>query len=1203
MLKKRILILSFLVLVVLGATALTEYLFYHQDKQTWVRSLEERLHRKENQADEILHSFRDSVNVDERKWDEDLNFAGFRNGRLFFWTHELIGIKELYKRLSGNEKLVKLGNTYYEVRRQKYKEMEYFVLIRILDFYPYTTKYVKNKFADFLKIPEENINQLTLSVTAGNEGQLVRNKEGNGLFFLTFSEHYKERVPDYLLISLYLLVFLSLFYVYDLILKSTESWKKQLLWFVGFVFLLLGLRFFMQAFRLPPTVYRLPIFEEEFGRKFFIASIGDLILTTFCIFQLVYITLSNIRINYENERFRRYRYLMAGLSLLVVLGYIDFFNFSIDLVIEHMDIHLNIAQLVHVGVASILAFVAISLGGLIILAVLFGIVAVFQHIFSFRQVVKVVTIVCLILWLLCHVFNLYTNFWDCFFIWIITLLIAVNRYFLKKDIQRSIYILVVFLLSIYVVMITKKYERYKELRQRMDYATELIEERDYNFEGRLEEIDRMVSESGELPEILEMNEEAEAEYFLREQLLDMTGYNYNPDITFCRSGDSLWLTDTREQWECREYFEHIIRNHGHRMGNTHFYAIRIFDGFVTYIGRFHFDGVYLYLRFDAAKDDEGLGYPQILSRKSGDGKNNVYHYSYAKYSRGELVTSFGNFVYYKKFKAFARENHSEISFFNKDQYSHMIIPVDNDNALVISLPEHTFALYYMNVLYAFIVCILLSSYGLFFNVNRNINFRKGTLKTRIKNNVISLILLLLVLLTGLSIFMNTKSFENRHKAKAIGLLKYVNKELERLECVDWNLCPDILETLSNMSELLMIDINIYSADGELVSTSRPEIFQYGFDGLLVNPKALKQIREKEATSYIEMERIGELEYMAVYMPLVLDDGKSYILNVPYFAQNDELNLDILIMIIIMVNIAIVMMVLAFILSGVMAERVTKPLQMVNQKLREMRFGGKNEKISYNHKDELGVLVREYNNMVDKLDESIEQLARSERENAWREMARQIAHEIKNPLTPMKLNIQFMLRSLQMEDPEKFKQRFRDISGMLIEQIDNMAAIASAFSDFAKISVTHNEVFEIDELVRNCTMLFKNNVEILTCEAESGIKVFADKEQMRRVMVNLLKNAEQSIPAGRKGEIKVTVAKTEERVEIRVRDNGCGVPQEIRKKIFEPNFTTKSSGSGLGLAICRRIVEGFGGQIGFTTEIQVGTEFFILLDCYQDTMKI
>lgn len=127
-------------------------------------------------------------------------------------------------------------------------------------------------------------------------------------------------------------------------------------------------------------------------------------------------------------------------------------------------------------------------------------------------------------------------------------------------------------------------------------------------------------------------------------------------------------------------------------------------------------------------------------------------------------------------------------------------------------------------------------------------------------------------------------------------------------------------------------------------------------------------------------------------------------------------------------------------------------------------------------------------MVEKLEDSINQLAKSERETAWREMARQIAHEVKNPLTPMKLNIQFLLRSLQIEDPVEFKKRFKEISGVLIEQIDNMASIASAFSDFSKISVSRNEIFSISDMMENCVTLFENNVAHWECDIESGIRI-------------------------------------------------------------------------------------------------------------------
>lgn len=1197
--KKKIRNTLFLSFVLLGATALTEFLFYRQDENTWVRNFHDRLHQQELLADEILDACRDTISFVRGGWNEDLIGVCFQNGGLKGWTHKKAGGEHLYRLPAENRRFVRIGNTFYEVRRKTQDEWDWFALLKIKDVYPYTTRYVKNSFGKFLKISEENVDELAVLDSYTDKAHLIENRDGEPLFYLLYGENYKEHGSNYLMITLYLLFFLSLFYVYDLLQKNAPTLKLQLYLFFGFILFLLGMRYFMLHFHLPPSIYQLLVFDENISNGIYIRSIGDLILTTFCIFQLVYTTLSDIRINYENESFKRYRYVWAVISLLIVFLYVRFFNFSVDSVIENMDIHLNVAKLVHIGMDSIIAFVSICLAGLVILALIFGIVSVFQRFFSFRQVFRISTSVCFALWIVSEVSGIYTNFRDCFFIWSSILLIAINKYLLKKDIQRSIYILVIFLLSIYMVMVTKKCESYMEYRQRINYATELIEERDYNFEERLKEIDRSVSLSDELKGLMDRNEEHEAEEFLRGDLLNMTGYNYYPDITFCRLEDSLLLTDMKEQLGCREYFEQIISEYGHAVGSTHFYSIGIFDGFTTYIGRFAYGDTYLYLRFDASKDNEGLGYPQVLSHKAENEKDRVYLYSYAKYTDGELVSSSGNFVYYRKLGDFGKNERDGVILTDKDHYSHMIIPVNEKDTLIVSLPENTFALYYMNALYAFFVCIIISSYGLFFNVNRNLNFRKGTLKARIKNNIISLIFVLFVLLTALSIYINTKSFEKRHNAKAMELLKYVNKELERLDCVDPRLCPDILTTLSEMSELLMIDINIYSYKGELVSTSRPEIFRIGFDGWLINPKALEQIEIKGATSYIEKEKIGGLGYISAYMPLIPDNGKSYILNVPYFAQNDELNLDIIIMIVITVNIAVVMMVLAFILSGLIAEKVTKPLQMVNEKLRKMRIGGKNEKIRYGHKDEVGVLVQAYNDMVDKLDESIEQLARSERENAWREMAHQIAHEIKNPLTPMKLNIQFMLRSLQMENPEKFKQRFRNISGMLIEQIDNLAAIASAFSDFAKLSVTNNEIVSIDNLVRNCTLLFENDVDEIICDANTGLKIFADKEQMRRVIINLLKNAEQSIPGDRNGKIEVKVLKNNGKVEIRIRDNGSGIPEELQKRIFEPNFTTKSSGSGLGLAICQRIIEGLGGKIGFMTTLGEGSEFYIILNYCED----
>lgn len=1182
-------------LLLLLGTISWEYVFDRQGEDNWIARFEERLHRQEMKADELLNRFKDTVDIDDYAWNEDVVFVGFRNDKLFFWTNENVGEEGLFALLRGEENFIKINNIFYEVRRKSYGDADYFALIHIKDDYPYKNQYVKNQFGQFLHIATENADNIKVNRLASEGGRSVVDKDGHKLFYILHNENYKDRSANYVLLAFYILFFLSLFYVFSLLLQGSSSLKTQLFCIAGFIVFILLLRFVMIKYSIPDVVYRLRIFDNTASKNTFVASVGDLFLLAFCICQVLYLSFTYLKIDYQNIVFKRFRFLFIVGFVTFVFFYVNFFNSSVKSVIESTGVHLNIARIVSVEASSIIAFIAVIMEGLGLLVIMDGSAAIFKDFMKLPVVLKIVSGVMLFFAGISYFFDLYINLGECIFVWGLYLLIIVNRYNVKRDVQRSIYMLLMFLLSLYMVVTAKKYEQYKELIQRAEFATELIEERDYNFENKLLEISRQIETSQLMRDLIANYDEVALRNQLTNEFMNLTGYNYVTDITLCRGNDSLMIEPGKELWECHGYFDQLIRKYGSQIEESVFYLIEEFDGFVSYIGKFTFANVSLYLRFDSAKDSEGSGYPQVLSRKSVEGKNVAYPYSYAKYKNGELIFSSGDFNYYKSVERFGEQS-GNIDIFDKDGYSHMLIPAEDGGVLVMSLHNSIFSLYLMNVLYVFFVIILISSYGLFFSSTHNINFRRGTLKARIKNSIVSLIFILFVILTALSIYLNSKSFEKRHNAKATELLKFINKELERLNCVDSQKCPEIMRMLSEMSEILLVDINIYNVNGKLVATSRPEIFSTGFDGYLINPRALKKIVKDGQTSYIDQEKIGELDYMSAYIPLILENKEAYILNVPYFRQNDELNLDIVIMVIIAVNIAIVVMVLAFLLSGLVAERVTKPLQLVNEKLKKMRFGGKNEKIVYHNKDEVGALVQEYNNMVEKLDESINKLAKSERESAWREMARQIAHEIKNPLTPMKLNIQFMQRSLQIEDPAEFKERFKDISAILIEQIDNMASIASAFSNFAKMPVANSEMFDICEMVNNSAKLFEKNVDTLECNIDTEILVFADREQFQRVLVNVLKNAEQSIPEDKSRSIKVKVEKKGTKVVIRISDNGVGIPEDIREKIFEPNFTTKSSGTGLGLAISRRIMESMGGTIDFVSTPGVGTEFFITLDC-------
>ncbi len=296
--------------------------------------------------------------------------------------------------------------------------------------------------------------------------------------------------------------------------------------------------------------------------------------------------------------------------------------------------------------------------------------------------------------------------------------------------------------------------------------------------------------------------------------------------------------------------------------------------------------------------------------------------------------------------------------------------------------------------------------------------------------------------------------------------------------------------------------------------------------------------------------------------------------------------------------------MSFTIALLLSNRITYPLRLLQENLARVSLSEKNEKISYKGKDEIGSLVEEYNQMVDQLINSAELLAKSERESAWREMAKQIAHEIKNPLTPMRLGLQHLQRLLGKQGKESDEQSAR-IMKILLEQIDNLSFIATEFSNFANMPLANNENLNIISLIEDSASLF-SEYENVTFKVEPvherDILVFADKEQLNRVFINLIKNAIQSIPDDRPGLVNIHIELKNQHVTVVVADNGKGIEEEVRSKLFQPNFTTKSSGMGLGLAISQNILRSLGGKIYYQTELGKGTRFYVQLPISKITLK-
>ena len=286
-----------------------------------------------------------------------------------------------------------------------------------------------------------------------------------------------------------------------------------------------------------------------------------------------------------------------------------------------------------------------------------------------------------------------------------------------------------------------------------------------------------------------------------------------------------------------------------------------------------------------------------------------------------------------------------------------------------------------------------------------------------------------------------------------------------------------------------------------------------------------------------------------------------------------------------------MILIAFVIAYFISNFVTKSLDSIGETIKKTNLQNQNVKINIdNTPREVVALIDSYNTMIDELKSSAVKLAKSERETAWREMAKQVAHEIKNPLTPMRLSIQTFERGFS-KGQEFSKERIKEFSDSLIQQIDTMSSIATAFSDFAEMPEPKKELLNVVEVVELAIDIF-NKDHINFNSSNKVIQANFDRTQLIRVITNLLKNAFQAIPEGRTPKIKVSISEKDDNVSISISDNGYGISKTDTEKIFEPSFTTKSSGMGLGLSMIKSIISAYNGNITFSSKSNVGTTFNI-----------
>jgi two-component system nitrogen regulation sensor histidine kinase NtrY len=407
---------------------------------------------------------------------------------------------------------------------------------------------------------------------------------------------------------------------------------------------------------------------------------------------------------------------------------------------------------------------------------------------------------------------------------------------------------------------------------------------------------------------------------------------------------------------------------------------------------------------------------------------------------------------------------------------------------------------------------------------------------------------------------------------------------------------ELQNMIEDVAQVHGTDINVYDLEGNLEVSSNLFVYNKGILSKKMHPLAYYNLHQLNSIQYTNNEQVGGVPYLSIYYPLRDANGNAYAyLNIPSFTTQDELKEEISNFLVTIINLNAFIFLVAGTIALVLTNRITSSFILISEKMREVNLGKTNEEIEWRRNDEIGGLVREYNKMVKKLEESAVALAKSEREGAWREMARQVAHEIKNPLTPMKLSIQYLQKAID-NNSVNVKEMAANVAKTLVEQIDHLSKIASDFSQFANIGNPRNEVFDLHEMLYSLTSLYETTDNLLFkwVPSHQRVMVFADKTQLNRLFTNLLQNALEACHGKEKRVVSVSEELKEDTIVVKVTDNGEGIAADMHSKIFTPNFTTKSSGTGLGLAMSRTIVEQARGKIWFETVEGAGTTFFVEL---------
>lgn len=1162
--------------------------------------------QREIEAEGVARSHWENTGLFNSLRKQDIHLSVFRNDELVLWTSQSISpISVLRTAVRGTE-IAHFDNGWYRLVYLTNGIDEYCAAILLKNTFPYENAYLSNSFQkDFQQ------SHLTGIDTKPRSGA-VKLKADHQSFYLQFAEPNKNETAKGVLFIVFCLIggvsVLIGVVSASLLLKEKTS---RIAIFSGLVIVVVFLRYYSLMAGWPAYVLNFGMFSPSvYASSLIFPSLADFCINVMLILLLALLALGPFgkTLPRKHSNFALTAHITVLIALCFAFG--AWVNQMVKGVIINSSIPFDINNILGLNSHSVVALVGVAVlyYSSYLLALRTAIYAYRQN-YNPRWYFLITAIAILAFVLITHYFGIRDLY---FVLWPSILIVVVSVYVFYTDLQNDNLSRMITILVFFGVIASHTFLKFTEKRernQRQIIAEKLAVDDDPIAEILYRELLPDLKRDRGIQNVFE-----ESDLHSRKTLEDYVlsryfgGYWSKYDISLFpfQSDSSIWgkLPNVRPT-TFSELVDEITKYGEKSAVDSSLYYMYNTADLTTYIAFIPLqytisnkpDG-YLVLKFSSKLFPRDTGFPSLLIDGNIGVNRDWFNSSSARYVNGKLTTSRGKYPFKSELGVFGnlKENNTHVT---KGGYSHFVKRVDDNSVVIVSkqtrtLLEKATTFSYLCAIFGILLALGYGVRVLF--ASRNPFYLN--LNQKIQGLTVAVSLITLLLFGFATRYYIEKKYqeknENQVGEKLQSILLELQSKIGEEEQLNYDISDMLNRLLTRFSYIFYTDINVYNPEGLLVASSQMRMFNEGLVSRIINPDAYLHLKHLKQVEYIHEEKIGNMEYLSGYIPLYNTRGDllAYI-NLPYFAKQTELENELSSFLEAVINIFVVLFLLSLFIGLVTAQWITLPLRNIRQSLAGVDLGKTNRMISYSGSDEIGRLVQEYNTKVAELELNAEKLAQSERESAWREMAKQVAHEIKNPLTPMKLNIQHLERSLTPEHPIDINQVKR-LTTNLIEQINALTSIANAFSDFARMPRTQLAKVDLKDAINRIIHLydgfgdirFKFNTELEQAEVKT------DKDQIIRVMNNLVKNGVQAM--NEQGEIKIDLIIDGSGYRLSVADSGPGIPEDVRDRIFMPNFTTKTRGMGLGLAISKNIIEQSGGKIWFESKADEGTVFFIWL---------